>query len=248
MKVFEHIYNSRFTIFIWEKRLYVLVGLAGVSILVLGSGLFVMYSRYQYLATQVITTSSLSDKEADVLLTKVNSLISLPQGEKPTIATISDTQKLHDQPFFTQAKLGDKVIIYNTAKKVILYRPSSNKIINIAPLGVGNTQVAGASTQNTVQQSPIKIAVYNGTSVPKLAAKVSQRLQETIGRDVIKQDNASSQDYKNTIIISVTKIDQKLVKQIADTLSAKIVDLPATETAPEGVDVLVIAGTDAQGE
>lgn len=77
-------------------------------------------------------------EENKTLLEKVGQLIVLPSDEQPTIATVEDTTKLQDQPFFAKAQIGDKVIIYNKAKKAILYRPEENKIIELAPLNIGN--------------------------------------------------------------------------------------------------------------
>ncbi len=75
--------------------------------------------------------------ETNDLLSKVGKLIVLPQDEQPTIATVTDLEKLKSQPFFEKAQLGDKVIIYTKAKKAILYRPEENKIVELAPLTTG---------------------------------------------------------------------------------------------------------------
>ena len=80
----------------------------------------------------------------------------LPTGETPTIATVTDASKLKDQAFFTNAVTGDKVLIYTNAKKAFLYRPSTNKIINIAPvnLGSGTGAAPAATTPTTTKKSP----------------------------------------------------------------------------------------------
>ena len=67
------------------------------------------------------------------LITAVGALVHLPD-EQPTIMTVSDPTKLSDQPFFAEAAQGDKVLVYSGADKVILYRPSQDKIIAIGPL------------------------------------------------------------------------------------------------------------------
>lgn len=61
----------------------------------------------------------------------VSKIYLLPEGETPTIATVTDPDKLKSKIFFANAKSGDKVLIYTKADKVILYRPSENKIINV---------------------------------------------------------------------------------------------------------------------
>lgn len=74
------------------------------------------------------------------LLGDVGNIVDLPKGETPTIATVTDEKRLSDQPFFARAKKGDKVLIYTEAKRAILYRPSTNKIIEIAPVRIGEEQ------------------------------------------------------------------------------------------------------------
>lgn len=74
------------------------------------------------------------EQESQKLVDSVAKLLILPKDEEPTIATVKDLDKLKGQQFFTRAQLGDKVLIYSKAKKVILYRPSANQIIEVAPL------------------------------------------------------------------------------------------------------------------
>src|SRR4051812_14629670 len=68
-------------------------------------------------------SSKNSANDVAVLVTEVGKLIELPSSETPTVATVSDINKLKGQPFFAHAKNGDKVIIFADAKKAILYRP-----------------------------------------------------------------------------------------------------------------------------
>jgi hypothetical protein len=82
-------------------------------------------------------------KQQQVELEKlVGALVDLPSGETPTVATVSDSAKLKEQAFFELAQNGDKVLIYSKAKKAYLYRPSTNKMVNIAPVNIGDTTTA----------------------------------------------------------------------------------------------------------
>jgi hypothetical protein len=65
---------------------------------------------------------------------EVGKIIELPQGETPSVATVSDVSKLVNQPFFKNALNGDRVLVYTQAKKTILYRPSARKVIETAPV------------------------------------------------------------------------------------------------------------------
>lgn len=79
-----------------------------------------------------------AQEEVAQIVAKVSKLIILPDGETPTLATVSDPEKLKDQPFFLNAKQGYKVLIYANAKKAILYDPIQNKIAEVAPLNIEN--------------------------------------------------------------------------------------------------------------
>lgn len=78
--------------------------------------------------------------ETDELLKEVSKIVELPGGETPTVATVVDAAKLKDQEFFAKAANGDKVLMYTSAKKAYLYRPSTKKIIEVAPINVGTPE------------------------------------------------------------------------------------------------------------
>ncbi|HEY4476639.1 MAG TPA: hypothetical protein VJB69_01510 [Candidatus Paceibacterota bacterium] len=81
-----------------------------------------------------IDPQAAAKSEVQEIVTKVGQLVVLPDGEEPTLATVADPEQLRDQPFFARAKKGDKVLVYNIAKKAILYDPIQNKILEIAPI------------------------------------------------------------------------------------------------------------------
>ena len=87
--------------------------------------------------------------ETNAVLAKVGKLIVLPADEQPTLATVTDPEKLRDQPFFASATKGDKVLIYANAKKAILYNPTENKIVEVAPINIGDEPlVSGTSDKD----------------------------------------------------------------------------------------------------
>ena len=77
----------------------------------------------------------------------VGKLVEIPTNETPTLATVSDASKLKNQSFFANAENGDKVLIFAQARKAILYRPSTNKVIEIAPVSIGS------NNNNTTSQT-----------------------------------------------------------------------------------------------
>ncbi|HET7098669.1 MAG TPA: hypothetical protein VFI61_00305 [Patescibacteria group bacterium] len=93
--------------------------------------------------------------EANKLVAEVGLLIALPEGEKPTVATVSDIDKVKDQPFFKNAKNGDKVLIYTNAKKAILYRPSEKRIIEVGAVNINNDQQTDINDNPTTSPTPV---------------------------------------------------------------------------------------------
>lgn len=73
----------------------------------------------------------------------VEKLIELPKDESPTLATVSDKSKLATQSFFKNAQNGDKLLIFVKSKKVILYRPSEDKIIEVGTINVSQATPTG---------------------------------------------------------------------------------------------------------
>ena len=114
-----------------QKLLDTVLPLVAVIALVL-AGYFYFQMREMKQSPETILARETSD-----LVAKVSQLMVLPEGETPTVATISDPGVLKDQPFFVQAQKGDKVLIYTQAKKAILYSVALDKILDIAPLNLG---------------------------------------------------------------------------------------------------------------
>ena len=82
--------------------------------------------------------NSAIDKESEArkLSKSVEQIAVVPPESTPTIATVTDPKALEDQTFFVNAQTGDKVLIYIEAKRAVLYRPSTNKIVEIGPFAL----------------------------------------------------------------------------------------------------------------
>jgi hypothetical protein len=128
----------------WIGVVVVLILLAGLA------GFYIdKYNKSQKEVKRLSNPTAVAQQEQQQLVAKVSTLTVLPAGETPTVATVTDITKLKDQPFFANAQNGDKVLIYTKAKKAYLYRPSTGKIINIAPvnIGSGNTTTTPPNTK-----------------------------------------------------------------------------------------------------
>jgi hypothetical protein len=78
---------------------------------------------------------SVAQETTQRLVAKVDKLYAIPE-EEPTVAQISDKEKLKDQPFFQSAENGDYLLIFTNAKLAILYRESENRLVNVGPIAI----------------------------------------------------------------------------------------------------------------
>lgn len=169
---------------------------------------------------------------------QVAKLIDVPKGEEPQVATVSDVKKLKDQPFFANAKNGDKVMIYNKAGRAILYRPSTNKIIEIAPINRG--EAPEANPQIVAAFKGVKVAIYNGAGKEGLAGATESKIRAKYPDiEVVTKENASEKDYKENIIIDVKGGKSAQTKALATVLGGKVGSLPDGELKPDA-DILII--------
>jgi hypothetical protein len=83
-----------------------------------------------------------------VFIDAVKKQISLPPGEEPMIATVTDKSKLQTQEFFKIAENGDKVLMYKHARKAFLYRPSTDRVIAEAPFEYDDPNASASAAGN----------------------------------------------------------------------------------------------------
>ncbi|HYK09122.1 MAG TPA: hypothetical protein VEW42_06535 [Candidatus Eisenbacteria bacterium] len=117
-----------------------------VALIAITAGAY-YFNQYNSLNNILKNPNVAVEKQTKELVGLVSKLMVLPTDEQPTIATVTDAAKLKDQAFFKNAKNGDKVLIYVKARKAILYRQSSNMIVDVAPVNISQNQ------QQTVQPS-----------------------------------------------------------------------------------------------
>lgn len=132
------------------------MGLAAVVLLIAVGASVYFYLQYSQTQQLIKNPTLVAQEQTKDLLRRVGMLMELPTNETPTIATVSDVSKLKGQPFFVHAQNGDKVLIYTNAKKAILYRPAENKIIDVAPVNLGEnpTPTPTVTAKKTTKATP----------------------------------------------------------------------------------------------
>jgi hypothetical protein len=96
------------------------------------------------LSKQPTNQESQAANELVSIQIELNKFMELPTNETPTLATVSDVEKVKGQTFFKNAQNGDKVLLYSQSGKAILYRPSTKKVIEVAQI---NPSTPGTTTQ-----------------------------------------------------------------------------------------------------
>ncbi len=149
----------------------ILWGVVAIALIVVAGAIFLFIRSQQQLNSvkkdleNAQADPAAKTKEANTqLIEKVGKLIILPKDEEPSIATVADLNKLKGQPFFAKAELGDKVLIYQKDRKAILYRPSTNQIIELAPLN--NSGEAGTPTNIAPATTPEQTPASNPPATP----------------------------------------------------------------------------------
>lgn len=85
----------------------------------------------------VVAWALMQDSKPSTVVSKVGKHYLLP-SEEPTVATVEDKTKLSSE-FLRAAENGDKLLLFKDAKKVILYRPSIDRIIEVGPISIAET-------------------------------------------------------------------------------------------------------------
>lgn len=215
----------------------IIFAVAALLILAGIGGTYYFYKQYSKTKVLLSDPSAVDKAESEAILGKLKKLMILPNDENPSIATVLDASKLKDQPFFTNAENGDKVIIYTKSQIAILYSPGKNLIVNVAPISSGENI-------DQTQTEAVKVALYNGTSTTGLTQVAQTKLESKFTNlAVVSRSNAAKSDYQKSLVIDLTGKNASIVSSIASFIDADIAPLPAGETAPTGAEVLIIIGT-----
>lgn len=130
-----------------NKYLTPLLALVLVAAVGAAGYFYMQYADAQKKLMTVQSKTGANNAAADAqVLAQVEKLIELPKDESPTLATVSDKSKLASQSFFRNSQNGDRLIIFVKSKKVILFRPIANKIIEVGTISVSQNTPTGNPT------------------------------------------------------------------------------------------------------
>ncbi|MBU2028487.1 LytR C-terminal domain-containing protein [Patescibacteria group bacterium] len=235
-----------------RKTFWIVLG----AVLIIGIVMAAGYFGWRY--KKNTGNSETAANEVQAITEKITKFMDLPQ-ETPTLATITDKDKLSDQTFFDNAQNGDKVLIYTQSKKAILYRPETSRVIEFASLlnkekSAEETKQAEAKTEEPAPTenkesvpltekiaSKVKVDVLNGTEVKGLAKETANKLSGVENVELAKIGNAQKSDYKKTVVVDLSGKNTVAAKIIAQKVGGEVGVLPEGEEKGTA-DILVIAG------
>src|SRR5579872_1722344 len=198
-----------------SQSLIIIIGLIILVLAAVGIAVY-FYLQYHYAQSQLTKTTQSNEQAA--LIAEVGKLIVLPTNEQPTIATVSDVNKLKNQSFFTHARDGDKVLIYTKAQEAILYDPLANKIVEVGPISL--TQITPTPKGPTPTPAPIRVAVYNGTKTAGLATKIGEEITQKMPEATIVAKSDAKQNYSSTIVVDLTGKNTTTADTLTELLGA----------------------------
>ncbi|KKU33039.1 hypothetical protein A3K29_05125 [Candidatus Collierbacteria bacterium RIFOXYB2_FULL_46_14] len=185
--------------------------------------------------------NSVAREEIKMLTEKLAKLVVLPADEEPVVATVTDKEKLKDQPVFARAENGDKILIYSKAQKAYIYRPSTNLLVDVVPVNIGNQQI---SISGVDERNPLKIALVNGSKNSGITNELEKRIVEKNipGVSIVSKATAKSDAYEKTLVVDLTGKLGKQAAEMAQLVGGEVATQSA-ETYPKA-DLMIMVGAD----
>lgn len=231
-----------------------------IALLVASSALTIGIIKKQPESFGLLKGFSMIQKEEQRLVKRVAVHIDLPVDEQPTIATVTDKSQLEDQAFFQKSETGDKVLIYTNSGRVILYRPSEDRVVEVGNVNINN-QGGGDVLENMIEpnaagdglvdkesQKGFIAIVANGTKKSGVVQGIADSVEDKVANiEVVDMVVAASSEYKQTLVIDVKGDKEKVTRELAEALGMVVSELPENEAGlveASQADFLIIIGAD----
>lgn len=250
---------KRGSVFIWPFLKVMLLLLPLVIALGVATFFYVQWQEAREQVEQIKSENQIEDanidKEVERAVNALSESVLLPTGETPTISTITNKEELlENREFFESAENGDQVLVYHQAKKAFLYRPSTNKLINLAPINISgdvsgdkeievsdSDETGSTSSEETKEEieaengqvnKPVSVELRNGTESIGVTYKFETKLKRlllNVEVEISDRNNASRQDYEMSVVVVGNLVHKSVGRQIASALGLSVVVLPSGE-------------------
>jgi hypothetical protein len=111
-------------------------------ILGLGAACAILIVRYRHVTNPQRNTVA---AQVNQLAEEIGKTIALPD-EQASVATVVDRTKLGNSQLAAEAKNGDQLLVFSSARQVILYRPSTKKVIDMFHVTAAQAQAGQGTT------------------------------------------------------------------------------------------------------
>lgn len=223
------------------------IALVVLVIILIGAGVYAFRLKKSNEELMMKIPPTQAQEEADIatIVPYVSKYMVLPD-EKPTIATVVDKEKLNkSQPFFKDAENGDKILVFQNARKVLLYRnhgTGSGKVINFDVFVINPP-----ANQQQGNVKPLPVEIRNGAGNAQLAAAVEKQLKDAAGSTVLTSvSDAKSSDYKGILVVDPSGKNAQSAQEVATFLKGQVGAMPRGETAPQGDGLVIFVGAGTQ--
>jgi len=166
-----------------------------------------------------------ASKDLDSIIIDVSKLANITGDPNPEIIRVSK-QQTSDLPILQKSKVGDIVLLYYRAKTAVLYRLSSQSIIDTAPF----------------VPPEARVIILNGTADDNKALAARAKLESISNLQIISEKSAVKNTYTKTYSVDLTNRYEAEYAAINNALGSTLQRLRASETPPDA-DILIIVGT-----
>lgn len=189
-------------------------------------------------------TTIITQEEVDrKLLAVVGKIIDIPKDEVPTITTVIDGEIPKIEIPFKNAVPGDKIISYIKSKRVILFRPSENKIIDVGFITASPNPTTTPVATAVPLAKMMKVFILNGTNMVGATKSIESILEEKYTNiEIVGRTVANKTDYQDTLVVDLSGNRGEEAQKIAQDLGVEVGKFPEGETTPANTDVLIIIG------
>lgn len=135
-----------------HKKLYSLLAFVTILLAIFGGATFYFYKKSRVVVTPQQNQAT-ADRELSDAVTNISKIAVLPITDNPTLFVVSDPEQLKSDAFFDNSKAGDQMLLYPRIGFAVLYRPSSNQIVNMIKfnpeINIDTTNTNSTSTATT---------------------------------------------------------------------------------------------------
>lgn len=192
-------------------------------------------------------------QEVSELLEQVRRLILLPEGEVPLVATVQDAEALiREQSFYLGVRNGNKLLVYGSARKAIIYDPERDILVNVGPVYFDEQAVSPQVPQepvNVVSPAPLpqteglSIEIRNGSGEPGAARELGDKLESKPDYSVVGITDAARNNYEEVLLIDlVAGSNPEAITKLAAFIGATVITSLPEEETESGAEVLIILG------